>query len=229
MTLDEIIEAANRPDALNPLFALLHARSKDCPGKTWWHAEAMHPAIFRALRMNRDDEGSVFAAVPFRLHRGPEGARILAAFPCPRILAPHDDNDWLGIETVLSWDPVTDNAEVVGDPGPALVGNIASDAEHLPIHGSAFTYFRALAEARAQWIVARQMVAGDWRRKPREPDLSPGLLLIGGEPDKVRWPLSRMPEAITAHGLDAKALNRALLRQARIPRAVDAPKLRSVA
>lgn len=221
MTRVDAIAATQNPEWLNPLFATLHARSKDTPGKTWWHAEAMHPAIFRALRLSSTEEGAIFAAVPFRLHRPTK--RILVAFPCPRIFAPNDDDDWLGIESVLSWDPVTDSAEIMGEPGPALAGIVPHDAETLEVHTSPFAFLRTLAEARAQWIVRRHMVGGDWRRKPAEPDLTPGLLLIGSV-DKVRWPIRIMPENITCHGLDPKALNRAMLRQARIPRAVSAPQ-----
>lgn len=229
MTVAEIIEAANDPTALNDLFATLHARSKDSPAKTWWHAPALHPALFRALRLAREEEGAIFAALPFRLHRSEAGVRILAAFPAPRILAPNDDDDWLNIETVLSWDPVTDTAEIMGDTGPALTGAIPPDTDSLPIFASPYAFFRALAEARAQWIVRRSAVGGDWRRKPPEPDLTPGLLLIGA-PDKVRWPLHAMPEHVVAHGIDAQALNRALLRQARVPRASAAPsQIRSAA
>src|SRR6187431_683648 len=67
-------------EAANVVSATLYAREKDTPGKTWWHAEAMHPAIFRALRMSKDDDGSIFAAVPFRLARIDGRARILVAF-----------------------------------------------------------------------------------------------------------------------------------------------------
>lgn len=228
MTLAAAIEAANDPTALNDLFATLHARGKDTPAKTWWHAEGMHPAIFRALRMDRQEDGSIFAAQPFRLHRGDGTARILAAFPTPRILG-DVDMDWLGIDAVVSWDPVTDTAELMGDCQPALVGAIRPDLDSISIHGSPFAYFRAVAEDRAQWVTRRHMISGDWRKRPEEPSsFGPGLLLIG-EPDKVRWPLHRMPADVAVHGIDAKALNRAMLRQARVPRAIAAPAMRVAA
>jgi hypothetical protein len=221
MTLDDAIAATQQPDWLNPLFALLNARDRDTPARTWWHADAMHDAIFRALKIAKQDEGAIFAAAPFRLHRGPDGVRILAAFPAPRILAPHDNDDWLEIETVLSWNPVTNTAQVVGDPAPALVGAIPPDTATLQVYGSPFAFFRALVEARAQWFVSWCNIGGDWRRKPREPDLCPGLLLLGPA-DKVTWPRHRMPEDIACHNVDPKALNRALIRQARVPRATQA-------
>lgn len=205
-------------EARNLISAHFHALGKDSPGKMWWHAEAMHPAIFRALRIDRNEEAALFAAQPFRLHRADGMVRILVALPAPRILGPVD-MDWLGIDTVLSWDPLTDTAEVLDDAGTGLAGSIRRDLDTLTVYGSPFAFFRALAEDRAQWAVARQMIAGDWRHKPTEPDFSPGLLVIG-ELDKVRWPLHHMPADVLTHGIDAKALNRVLLRQARIPRAI---------
>lgn len=222
MTLDDAISATLEPDWLNPLFATLHSREKETTAKTWWHAEPMHPAVFHALRMDKREEGAIFAAAPFRIDRSQDKARILVALPTPRILAPHDDDDWLGIEQVIAWNPKTDTAELCDEPGPHLAGSIRRDLDHLDVYGSPFAFFRALAEDRARWFVSWQQVGGDWRRKPREPDFSPGLLLIGA-PDKVRWPRHAMPDAITAHGTDAKALNTAMLRQARVPRAVAAP------
>lgn len=205
------------PEATNLISATLHARAKDSPGKTWFYAEAGHAAIFRALRMSPEETGARFAASAFRLHRSDAGPRILVAFPAPQVLNdPHAD--WLGINTVLSWNPVDDIAEVLGDPSPALVGTATTDDSTLTIHRSPYAFLRGLVEARAQWFVGWTLIAGDWRRKPIEPDLSPGLLLIG-ESDAVRWPLSRMPETIHCAGVDPKALNRALLKQARVPHA----------
>lgn len=208
------------PDAMNAFYATLYAREKDTPGKVFWHAEAMHPAIFRALCMDRNETGAIYAAAAFRLYRCETGARILAAFPAPFILEDGDD-DWLGIDTVLSWNPVDDTAEVMGDPIAQVVGAVPHD-EALHIHASPFAFLRALAEARAQWFCQRCAVKGEWRAA-KERDLTPGLLLLGKDPAKVRWPIHELPETITVHGIDARAFNNALLRQARIPRAVAAP------
>ena len=226
MTSDGLIERvidqmlADDLAVFNGLFAVLHAREKDCPGKTWWNAEAMHPAIFRALQMDRAEDGAIYAAAAFRLHRTEDSAAILCAFPAPRILE-DGDADWLRIETVIAWNPRTNTATVLGDTGPALVGRIPNDAP-LHIHADPFTFLRSVAEARAQWFAMRRAVRSDWH-SVHEPDLTPGLLLIGA-PDKVRWPIHAMPDDITVHDLDARAFNAALLRQARIPRAVAAPQ-----
>jgi hypothetical protein len=131
------------------------------------------------------------------------------------------DSDWLAIDTVLSWNPVDDSAEVLEETA-ALAGAIPPDAATLDIYSSPFAFLRAFAEARAQFFVNWTWISGDWRRRPVEPDLSPGLLLIG-EPADVRWPLSRMPETIRCQGVDARALNRAMLKQARVPHATAQP------
>lgn len=216
-------------DAINLVSAVLHAREKDSPGKVWWYSEVVHPAIYRALRIDRADYGATFAAAPFRLHRGDQGTRILAAFPCPRILAPHDNDDWLEIETVLSWNPVDDTVEVLGDPSPALVGADLYGLDRLDLYASPFAYFRAEAEARAQWLTAWQRIESNWRQRPTEPRHYADAMLLIGSVDKVRWPISSMPDSVAAHGIDAKALNAAMLRQARIPRAVAAPRLQRAA
>lgn len=220
--LAAVIAEAMAPDALNPLFTRLHARSKETPAKTWWHAEALHPAIYRALRMDPGETGAAYAALPFRIHRNTDGVvRILAAFPTPRILAPHDDDDWLGIDYVLSWNPVDDTAIVMGDAGASLIGRSNSN-DHAAIFASPFAYFRALAEARAAWLTGWYAIEGEWRQRPAEPDLTPGYLMLA-KPDKVRWPVADLPRDLTCHGVDPMAVNRAILRQSALPRASAAP------
>lgn len=214
--------ALHDPEAFNPFFALLHARSKDSPAKLWWHSADMHDGIFRALRMDRKEFGAIYAAIPFRLAKIEDRHVILAALPCPRIFPPHDDDDWLGIETVLAWDPVSDTAEVLGESGPQLVGHAPGHGETI-IYSSPFTFLRAYAEARAQWLTSFYAIAdSQWKKRPAEPDLTPGLLLLG-KPDEVRWPIHTLPETVQCEGLDAQAVNRAMLRQAHIPRAYAAP------
>jgi len=209
----------------NDLFFALHARSKDTPGKTFWNAEAMHPAIFRALKMDAKETGAVYAAAAFRLHRTPDGPRILCAMPALAILEQGDD-DWLNIEEVVSWNPVNNTATVLGEAGPILFGH-THETEPLHVFASPFAYMRHVAETRAQWFVYRAQVNGQWHIAS-EPTQTPGLLLIG-QPNEVRWPLHAMPTDITVHGIDARAFNNQLLRQARIPRAVAAPEMRKAA
>lgn len=205
-------------DDLNPHWAWLHALTRDCPGKTFWNATAMHPAIFRALRMDKSEDGAIFAAAAFRLHRSDEGATVLLALPALRILEDGDD-DWLSIETVIAWDPRTDTAAILGDTGSQWAGHI-SDADSLDIFASPFAYFRHVAEQRAQWFIHRQAVNGEWR-VAQEPAHVPGVLAIGPT-ERIRWPIRDLPDEIRLHGIPAKTFNNTLLRQARIPRAVEA-------
>lgn len=214
------------PDPVNALFATLYARSKDCPGKTFWDADAMHPAIFRALRMDRSEEGAVYAAAAFRLHRSEEGAAILFAWPSLHYLGDLED-DWLGIEAVLAWDPVTDTATVLGDAAANLFGTCNSN-ETLTVFASPFAYLRHIAEMRAQFWTFRRMAMADNWHAVAEPTAPDGLLALA-PPDKIRWPLAELPDDIRLQGISAKAFNTALLRQARIPRATEAHSMKVAA
>jgi hypothetical protein len=212
-------------DDLNPHWAWLHALTRDCPGKTFWNATAMHPAIFRALCMDKAEDGAIFAAAAFRLHRSEDGVAILCAMPALRILEDADD-DWLNIEAVLAWNPVNDTALVLADTDEALFGHTDS-TQPLAIYASPFAYLRHIAEQRAQWFAHRRATNGMWRMAI-EPTHIPGLLALN-TPDKVRWPMHDMPAEVTTHGLDARAFNSALIRQSHIPRAIPAPEMRKAA
>lgn len=215
------------PDPFNALLATLHARSKDTPAKTFWHAEAMHPAIFRALRMDRAEEGAAYAAMAFRLHRAEDGARILFAWPSLHHLD-HLEDDWTGIEAVLAWNPADDTATVMGDPAEALFGGLGGPTDALNIFASPFAYLRHIAEQRAAfWTFRRNALFGGWRAIDEKVD-HPGLLALGPI-DRIRWPIGAMPDDIRLHGIPAKAFNAALLRQARIPRATEALSMKVAA
>lgn len=212
-------------DDLNAAWHWLNQLNKDCPGKTFWNAESMHPAIFRALQMDRAEDGAIYAAAAFRLHRSDEGAAILCAMPALRILEDGDD-DWLNIEAVLVWNPVTDTASVMGDVAADLFG-YSDETAPLPIFKSPFAYLRHIAEERAKWFIYRRMVNSQWHMAI-EPTVIPGLLPLT-DIAKVRWPIRDMPAEVTTHGIDARAFNAALIRQSNIPRAIAAPELRRAA
>ena len=209
-------------NALNLATARLHSLSKDTPARQWWNAQPLHPAVYRVLKIDAKEPAATFAALPFRLARIDDQHAILVALPCPRTLGPVDP-DWLAIETVLRWDPVADTVTVLGDPASDQLVGIAGDT----IYGQPFAFFRAYAEARAQFAIRRRSIPGAWHVKPQEPDLTPGLLLVG-DPDKVHWPLQRLSDDLAVIGADAKRINSAMLRQARVPRARQA-QLRSAA
>lgn len=201
--------------AWNELCATVYARSKDSPGKTWWDAQAMHPALFRALRIDPAEFGAVYAVHPFRLARVDGKPVVLAAHPAPRILGPVDD-DWLGIETVIAWNPVDDSAAVLGDTVPQLVGALTDEAPAL--FASPFAFFRAWLEERAAFAMLRsQLVGKDWAARPTERGHAPGALMIG-TPEQIRWNPASLPQHIECHGTDAKRVNSAIFRAARLPR-----------
>lgn len=214
-------------DAWNDFIATMHSRDKDTPAKTWWNVDGVHKAVYRALRIDGADPTARFACEPFRYLLLDGQHLILAAWPTPRILGPVDD-DWLGIEHVLAWDPVSNTARSLTDDAPHLFGAFRDETNTLFADPRAF--FQSWAIARAQFAVRhRQMRGKDWHALPEEHDLAPGALLIG-DLAKVRLAPSALPEHIECVGIDPQTVNRAIMRAARLPRASAATQnLRSAA
>lgn len=225
--LSRAFEAAYYPtdEDINALSARLYALNRETPGKVWWDADPMHPAIARALRIDPADEGAVFAKAPFRLAQIDGRHVILAAYPTPRLLGPVD-GDWLDIETVIAWDPRTDAATVLGDTEPQLAGRLTDETPRL--YASARQLFTDWLRARAAFFVLwQQSRRGEWRHGATEHDLIPGALAIGPI-DAIQWRPHTLPTNIETIGIDAARLNKTLLRAARVPRAHNT-NLRAVA
>ncbi len=187
---------------------------RETPAKTWWYLPFDHAAIARALRIDRTQPGATYALAPFRYMR--DGARhlILAAYPCPHAFAPCD-LDWLGIETVMAWEPATGKVEVLTDDRPQLVGRLTEDDNTVFADPRAF--FTAWMRARAWYATARQQAAYQtWTAVPPELDVLPGALIIG-DPDAVQWPTATMPRHIQCVGIEPKRVNRAILKSACLP------------
>lgn len=209
-TTDELIEAENI------LAAHDYALAKDTPAKTWWSADANHPAIARALRIDRSALGAPYALIPFRLWNDGERHLILIAHPAPRCLGPVD-LDWLGIESVIAWDPRKDIAALL-PADDALVGNFADDAE-----GTVFTsprdffteWMRGRAAFFVRWCESRK---GDWAHGARERDDAPGKLLVG---ELERADLRNLPAILHCRGIAPQRVNKAILKRAHLPRAVS--------
>jgi hypothetical protein len=200
----------------NSVSEYLYALRKDCPGKTWWNADFVNRApVYRALRINQEEEGAGYAITPFRVHNLNGRWLILAAYPAPHVFEPTPD--WFEIDTVIAWDPNSDAASLLGDPVPQLAGNLTEQANQ--IHASPRAFFQAWAMRRAQFATQRQTAQERrWHISPRERDDVPGALLIG-ELAKVRLNPSDMPAHIECVGVDPKELNKAIMRAARLPRA----------
>ena len=211
-----ILEDEERIEATNYASSILHALDKNTMAKRWWHCEPWHPAIGRAMRIDREQTGGAYALDPFRLWSDGERHVILAAHPTPRLLGPVD-GDWLGIETVLAWDPVADTVTIPEDCNAQLVGRFEDDNEGT-IFASPRDFFTEWAKARAQFFVRWcEAQKGEWVHPVAEHDAAPGKLLVGALKDAR---LSNLPATLHVRGLDPREVNRHILRQANLPRAV---------
>lgn len=210
-------------DTFNDLSAKVYARGKDTPGRRWWHLDTWHPAIGRALRISREGPEAFYACMPFRLTRAPDRTPLISiAYPTPHIFT--DVEDWLGIETVLHWNPVTNTVEIDGDTGAQLVGKFSPAADRGTIYADPRAFFQDWCRQRAQFYVQRQAsIHNHWTAPLVERDDVPGVLVVGGV-DKIRWPVHQMPEVLNCVGIDPTKINRALMKSARIPRAQNSLK-----
>lgn len=216
---------------------------KDTPAKRWWHAkgnpndkEGWHgrarkhyAAIARAMRIDPKDDGAQYALLPFHVMRDEDDrAFIGVAWPCPRNFIPMDPNH-LCIRYVLAWYPTTGEFRVMGDDNPQLFGNLDCPRAQLMrsgddeppgnLYGDPLPFFQDWARRRARWLTQwREAKNKKWHVTPRELDECPGSLVVG-DIDKVRWNAIDMPDAFACIGLDPKAVNRAILRSANLPRA----------
>lgn len=205
-----------RREAINAVAAYDFALSKDCPAKSWWNCRPAHPAVYDCLKIKADAEGAVYACAPFRAAKTEKGGRIIVAYPAPRLFdAP--DLDWLGIHTVISWNPADDTAEVLGDPTPQIVGALSDDNN--VIFASPRAFLQHWARRRGQYL-ARRLKAKQcaWNKAPVEQDEVPGALMIGA-PAEIRWRPSEMPSDIRCAGVNPAVINKELLKAAKVPRA----------
>lgn len=202
---------------VNAWSAYHYALGRDTPGKVWWNCPPLHAATFRALQIDRGDEAAIYACAPFRIHKAEDGVRIIAAYPAPALFGT-PDHHWLGIETVISWDPLTDAAAVLGDEHPQIIGHLTDEANHL--FSSPKAFFQHWAMNRARFAVKRrEAVRGSWKAIPKERDEVPGGLVIGATND-IRWQPSALPETIRCVGINPQVVNKAIMRAARLPRAL---------
>lgn len=204
-----MIETANAESAY------WYALSKDTPAKQWWNLEPGHASVYRAMCINPEEYAASYALAPFRVGRIDGRAVVMVAYPCPRLFAPYDE-DWLSVETVIAWNPIDDTATILGDPDAQLVGSFRDDSA---VYAGPRSFFQAWAQRRAAFAVQRQMADGkEWAVVPAELDLAPGCLIVG-KPDAVRWNAYAMPRDLECVGIDARVINRAILRAANLPRA----------
>jgi hypothetical protein len=208
------------PELLQWLAVENAARDRDTPAKVWSQAKEAHPAIYKFLRIDPAEQGARYAIDPFRVHMDPDTgkARILVAWPCPRLIDALDD--YLVVEQVIEWAPMANTVTMLRDPSPQLAGTF-TDREQGTLFADPFAFFRAWVEARAawacEWMVSRRAA---WRVRPIERDLVPGCLMLGAV-DQIRWQPSDMPASLNCVGVDPRAVNRAILKAARLPMAIN--------
>lgn len=208
-------------DYINDLSAYFYAYDRATPAKVWADAPAYHPAIARQLRIDRAEDGGVYALAPFRVAMIDGEHKILAAWPAPRILTA-DPDDHLAIETVIAWNPRNDIAAVLGDSAPQIAGRFP-DADNGEVFTSPRAFFQRWAISRAGFFVRWcEAMRREWSAAPQEQDLIPGVLMIG-DPDAIRWNPSALPDRLTVHGADPKVVNKAIFKAARMPRVSGQP------
>ena len=216
-------------DVMQRLSVFWYSQDRDSPAMRWWKARAFHPAIYRFLRVDPADPYAPYACAPFRVWQDPDTgkARILAAYPAPRLIDALDEHDV--IEQVIAWAPQANVATMLGDAAPQLAGAF-TDRDAGTLFADPFAFFRAWVEARAAWAVEYLAAKGQaWRTTPMERDLVPGCLMLG-KVDDIAWAPSAMPETLNCIGVDPRAVNRAVLKAARLPMAVNSrPPLRRAA
>lgn len=197
----------------------LRSYQRDTPEKRWFEAPLDRAPVFRALRIDPSDPAATYAVAPFRAYKNDDGQwRVLAAWPAPTIL--DEVQDYFGIEAVVSWNPLTDEAEMMGDDKPRLVGRINEQANQ--VHARPRAFFQAWAIRRAQYYAARKSTAAHWSVPPRERDEVPGVLCIGAT-DQIRWNLAALPAQIECVGIDDRAVYRSVVRAAHLPKINAAP------
>lgn len=203
------------PEIANHVSQYAYALKANTPAKEWWHCAATHPAIARALKIDRSETGGVYALAPFRIFHDGVRHLILAAYPCPRILGPID-MDWLGIQSVLAWNPVDDTAEIFGDGTPGLFGAEGEGCENFTLYASPRAFLTDWAIQRAHAYVRLTQLRQNAWADAEDRDAAPGALACGPI-DKIR--LTNLPRDFAVQGFDPTELNRTIIKQARLPRA----------
>lgn len=197
--------------------------NKPSPSKTWAEAQASHKAVYKALKIDADDPAAFYAAFPFRLAMMGERARIVIAIT-PPLIATNGMEKWhhTDIDAVLSWNPIANTVEVLGDTQPmAIFPDEIGDA--VDVYGDPFLFFRRWIEKRAEfWQRRTDGAKNKWKHPAVEPSDGglPAILCVG-DVRQIRWAMDALPPVINAIGIDRDALNASVFKSAAVPRVVD--------
>lgn len=188
------------------------------PGEAWLNANPNKAPVCRALKIDPADPVAAYATLPFTLMRDTEDRMCIAgAVGAWRVFSPLQ---WTPehVAAVVLWDPLSGALSLYGDTGTALVTPFRPEPR-LTIYADGFAFFRAWADRRAATWTALASAAQLHRTAHAEPADSdiPGALVIG-DLNRIDWLSADATVLVAGPGIDAKQLNRAVIRSARLPR-----------
>jgi hypothetical protein len=172
-------------------------------------------AVFRALKISPLEPTAGYAVQPFTVLETDLGNWIAGAVG-------HADplryGEWSAAGDVILWNPRTEEVRLRGETGSALICPFRAEPR-LTIYGQGFAFFRAWADNRAAIAQRINLAAANHRATNAEPMDSgiPGALAIG-DLAKIDWRAVDASVLVAGPGIDAKALNKAIIRSARLPR-----------
>jgi hypothetical protein len=171
-------------------------------------------AIYKALKIDPNAPHARYAVEPFRIVEH-QGVWIGGAVG----FAPRWTYDgWTPTGEVILWNPRTGVVQLLDDDGPTLV-KPADVSKRLTVYADGFAFFRAWADRRAAQSEAICLAAMSNRNtfaEPRDGGI-PGALAIG-DLNGIQWRETNASVLVAGPGIDAKQLNRAIIRSARLPR-----------
>lgn len=188
-------------------------------GRAWLAANwsAKRATICRALKIDPAEPGASYATGPFAIMQEDGASWIAGAVGIWRAF---DPTNWSvdDISDVILWNPRTGEIRILGDTSPTLITPDRPEPR-LTVYGQGFAFFRAWADRRAE-ILARIRIAHESHRvtgsEPTDSGI-PGALVIG-DLAKIEWRNLGAAVLVAGPGTDARKLNRAVIRSARLPR-----------
>ncbi len=188
-------------------------------GRAWLQANwsANRATICRALKIDPAEPGATYATGPFAIMAEDGANWIAGAVGIWRAL---DPKPWSvdDISDVILWNPRSNEVRLLDDIGSGLVMPDHPEPR-LTVYADGFAFFRAWADRRAE-ILARIRIAHEAHLvtsgEPRDSAI-PGALAIGDLKD-IHWRDTGATVLVAGPGIDAKKLNRAVIRSAYLPR-----------
>jgi hypothetical protein len=197
----------------------------------WFAASSRASELQRAAVARLVETQNRYALMPFAAMRTADGWRLGLALDPPPCLDVDAVLNWQPDGDIVMVDPDTGKAELTGDAGGWIVGDIP-DADAVAFYTNGLSFARAWAAQRAAWLDLHKLgnVPGLALREPQNHGL-PGLLLAGPFNRVCSWfpLLDRVRIAVDDPAM-VRPLAAALLRAKRVPIVeAIAPRIREVA